>query len=702
MDMNRFFTPRAIAVIGASNTPGKIGYVVLNNIIRGGFKGGIYPVNPKGGELLGKKVYTKVAELPDDVELAVFTVPPRAVIPEVVECGKKGIKNALIITAGFSEVGMEGKSLEHELLETCLNYGIQVVGPNCVGIIDAVNGLNATFTEKVPRPGKIAFLSQSGAVCIAIIDWSLKNGVGFSKFISVGNKMDVDESKLIEFLADDPDTDVIVGYLESVKNGREFMEVAKRASLKKPIVLFKSGTTEAGQKAASSHTGALAGSDAAFDAACRQSGILRAPIMEQLFDFALAFSSGRVLKGNRVGIITNSGGPAVIATDSIEKSSLTMAPVSDKTMAALKSFLPDTANWRNPIDIIGDATSERYNETFKTVKDEEGIDGFLVIMTPTDRLNPDMLADYMVEFTKTHSKPVLGVFLGGKSVEKAMEIASANNICVIPTPERGVSAMDGLNRKRKWLAEDKSIFLPEIPNHTKAQRLIQFARSQEVLELPEQEARGILSAYGIRFFKSVIAQKPRDAVMLADNIGYPVVMKVVSRDVIHKSDSGGVKVGLANAGEVFQGFDTITSSVRAKYPDARIDGIAVQPMMTGGREVIVGASLDPQFGPLIMFGVGGIYVEAMKDVSFRLAPMSRFDARGMIEEIRSVSMLKGMRGEKPSDIDSIVDVILRVSRLMNDFPMIRELDLNPVLVFEEGAGCVALDARIALLEPDDV
>ena len=692
----RFFTPKAIAVIGASGTPGKIGYVVLNNIIRGGYTGNVYPVNPKADEILGKKVYHSVAELPDGVELAVFTVPPRAVTPEIHALGKKGIKNALIITAGFSEVGFEGKALETELAQACKQHGISVVGPNCVGIIDAVNHLNATFTEKVPAPGRIAFLSQSGAVCIAIIDWSLKNGVGFSKFISIGNKMDMDEASLIEFLADDPETDVIVGYLESVKDGRRFFDAAKKASVKKPIVLFKSGTTAAGQKAASSHTGALAGSDAAFEAACKQSGVLRANIMEQLFDFALAFSSGRQMTGNRIGIITNSGGPSVVATDSIEKSTLKMSTVSEPMQQKLKAFLPDTANYKNPVDIIGDATADRYRDAFAVLKDEPNMDAFIVMMSPTDPLNPEKLAQYMVDFMNMHNKPVLGVFLGGKSVEKAMEIAAARNICVIPTPERGVAALDSLNRKRLWLQEDRTAACPALPNKTKAKRLIDEALARGALELPEQEARGILSAYGIYFFKSIMAQKARDAVMIADNLGYPVVMKIVSRDVTHKSDAGGVKVGLHNAGEVFQAYDNIMASVKAKYPDAALDGIAVQPMMKGGREVIVGATTDPQFGPMVMFGLGGIYVEAIKDVSFRLAPLSLFDAKGMIAEVKSVALLKGMRGELPSDIDSIVDVILRVSCLMADFPVIRELDLNPVMVFGAGEGCVALDARISL------
>ncbi len=697
--MQNFFTPRAIAVIGASATEGKIGYVVLNNILRGGFPGAVYPVNPKADEILGKKVCKRVADLPDGVELAVFTVPPKAVTPEIIECGKKGIKNALIITAGFSEVGLEGKNLEKELAEACAKYGINVVGPNCVGIIDAVNKLNATFTEKVPAPGRIAFLSQSGAVCIAIIDWSKKNGVGFSKFISIGNKMDVDEASLIEYLADDPETDVIVGYLESVKNGRRFLEVAKKSSVKKPIVLFKSGTTAAGQKAASSHTGALAGSDAAFDAACRQSGVLRANIMEQLFDFALAFASGRPLAGNRIGIVTNSGGPAVVATDSIEKSTLTMAATSAAVQAKLKTFLPDTANWRNPVDIIGDATAERYRDAFSALKDETNIDAYMVMMSPTDPLNPEKLAEYIIDFTRMHNKPVLAIFLGGKSVERAMEITASNNICTIPTPERGVAALDGLNRKRLWLAEDRSEARPAVPNRGKAERLIKEALAHHALELPEQEARGILSAYGIRFFKSIMAQKARDAVMIADNLGYPVVMKIVSREVTHKSDAGGVKVGLHTAGEVFQAYDNIMASVRAKYPEARLDGIAVQPMMKGGGEIIVGATRDPQFGPMVMFGLGGIYVEAMKDVSFRLAPKTRFDAAGMIAEVKSVALLKGLRGELPSDIESLIDVILRVSALMADFPAVRELDLNPVMVFGEGEGCVALDARISLDAP---
>jgi acetyl coenzyme A synthetase (ADP forming)-like protein len=691
-----FFSPRGIAVIGASHDPSKIGHVIVRNILQAGFAGSVYPVNPKGGDIEGRGAVPSVADLPEDCELAVFAVPPARVLSEMTAIGKRGIRNALIITAGFKEVGPEGERLERQLLEISLDYGISVIGPNCFGVIDTRSRLNTTFLDKVPSTGRIAFISQSGAVCVAILDWSLKNGVGFSKFVSMGNKLDVDEAKLIEYLASDPDTDVIVGYLESVKNGAAFIEASRRSSDKKPIVLFKAGTTALGAKAASSHTGALAGSDAAFAAACRQTGIIRSPHMEQLFDFALCFASGRPLRGNRVVVVTNAGGPAVIATDSIETSSLRMAAIGEPTKERLRTILPPTANVNNPVDIIGDATSERYADAFAVVKDDRDIDGFIVILTPTEMLVPEKVAGYIQDFATAESRPVISVLLGGQSIEKAQGILTRSNLGVLSSPERAVDALDALNHRRLWLEEDKTPFLPDVPNRSKAEKLIEFALAAGMSHLTEQEARGILGAYGIRLVRSILAQKPGDAVLIAENLGYPVVMKIVSRDVIHKSDAGGVKVGLESAAEVFSGFEAMMRSVREKVPQARIDGVIIQPMLKGGKEVIVGASRDPQFGPLVMAGLGGIYVETIKDVAFRLAPMSKYDAASMIEDLRSVAILKGVRGEKPSDIEAIQDVILRVARLMVDFPAIRELDVNPLKVFEAGSGAVALDARIAL------
>jgi acetyltransferase len=691
-----FFSPRAVAVIGASPTAEKIGTIVMKNILDGGFAGGVHPVNPRGGEILGRPVSRSIEELPPEVDMAVICVPAPGVRDAVAQLGRKGIRHAVVITAGFREAGHEGAELEKELLSTAVDHGVRLIGPNCLGVIDPHSRLNATFSDKMPNPGHIAFVSQSGAVCVAILDWALLSGVGFSKFVSMGNKLDVDEVTLFQYLAEDPKTRVISAYLESVGRGRAFLEQVPQVSRRKPVVVFKAGTSQAGAKAASSHTGALAGSDLAFDAACARAGILRAPTMEQIFDFALAFSEGRNMAGPRVLMVTNSGGPGVIATDQVEKTALSMAEPTAAQKDVLRRILPAAAGLNNPIDVIGDSDRARFANTLDAVATFDGVDGFLVIFTPTSALTGAEVAVEVERFYRRHDKPVVVVLLGGESIEGAARDLVRAGIATVGSPERGIDALDALWRYRRWQDRDFGPARPEIPSRERAERLLAYAIERGSTYLPEQDARSVLSAYGVRFNKSIVAARELEAVMVAGNLGYPVVMKIVSPDIVHKSDVGGVKVGLKSAADVFSGFETMMRTVREKAPAARIVGAAVQEMVPGGVEVIIGALRDPQFGPLIMFGLGGVFVEAMKDVTFRLAPLSREEAWEMLDAIRSGAMLRGIRGTPPADREALVDLLLRVSSFIADFPDVTELDLNPVKVLPEGKGVVAVDARISL------
>jgi acetyl coenzyme A synthetase (ADP forming)-like protein len=694
--MEEFFRPRSVAVIGASRDEAKLGYKILDNILKSGYKGDVYPINPKADEILGKKCYPKVTDISDDVDLAVVVVPAEHVIPVVDDCGRKGVKGVVVISAGFKESGAEGVKRERDLVRVVKGYGMRLIGPNCLGIIDTHCPLNASFAAAMPNKGWIAFISQSGALGTAILDWALAEGIGFSKFISIGNKADVGETELMEACAEDPNTKVIIIYSEGISDGRAFMEAALKVTKKKPVIVVKAGITSSGSRAASSHTGSLAGSAMAYEAAFRQCGVLKASSIEEMFDISFLFASQPLIAGNRIAIVTNAGGPGVIAADAIENFGLRLATLSPGTISSLRSILPPAANIYNPVDVLGDALADRYGAALDAVLMDENVDGVLAILTPQVVTQIPETAKAVVEISRKFDKTVAACFMGEWKIRDGIRILLENGIPNYPFPEKAISSMKAMVEYRRWL--EKPLPSPErFPvDEGKARSIIDSARSEGRITLGDVETREILRAYGIAVPRSKVASTADEAVAQAEEIGFPVAMKIVSPDILHKTDVGGVKLNLQSPADVRDAFDLMMYRATKYMPEARILGVQIQEMVRGRREAIIGMSSDPQFGPMIMFGLGGVYVEAMKDVSFRIAPVSREEAEEMVREIRSYPLLAGIRGEPPADIEAIVDAILRVSQLSLDFPDIVELDINPLLVGEKGKGAVAVDSRIVL------
>lgn len=694
--LDAFFAPRSVAVIGASATPGKMGYILMDNIIRGGYRGSLYPINPKGGEILGRPAYPSIRDVPGEVDLAVIVVPAAAIPDVVEECGQKGVKALLIISAGFRETGPEGARREREVVARARKYGMRILGPNVLGLIDTISCLNATFATTMARPGEIAFLSQSGALGSAILDWSREEAIGFSHFVSLGNRADVNEVDLLEAWADDPHSKVILAYLEGIADGEAFLRVARQVTRKKPVIAIKSGTTAAGTRAISSHTGSLAGSERAYEAAFNQTGIIRAESVQDLFDFAEIFAYQPMLRGNRIAIVTNAGGPGILATDMCERAGLTLAQFAKETIEAMAPYLPPTANLYNPVDVIGDAQSDRYRVALNAVLRDPGVDGVVVLLTPQAMTDVEAIAQTVVDIARAYDKPVVSSFIGGEVVEPAVRLLQENRIPTYPFPERAVLALGAMERYRRWLERPPQRLVHFRVRKEEVQEVFDKARREGRLSLGEVEARQVAEAYGLRLPKAQLARSPDEAVRLAAEIGYPVVMKIASPDILHKSDIGAVKIGLNNSTDVRDAYELIEYRARRHHPDADIWGILVQQMVSGGREVIIGMSRDPQFGPMLMFGLGGIYVEVLKDVVFRIAPIDRSEAQEMVESIRSFPLLKGVRGQAPADVEAIVETILRISQLVTDFPEIVEMDVNPLIVHEVGQGAIVLDARIIL------
>lgn len=694
--MNHFFNPESVAIVGASTKAGKVGYDILKNILQYNYTGAVYPVNPKADTILGQKTFPNLLSVPDHIDLVVVAIPPQGVLDVIRECRSKSVDSVIVITAGFKEVGGAGSRLEAELIKETEEAGIRLVGPNCLGIIDTASSLNASFAAGMPLPGHIGFFSQSGALCVAILDWALGEKVGFSKFVSLGNKADITEIDLIRAMADDENTRVILGYLESIEDGHTFMNVAGSVSKKKPIIMIKSGTTSAGAKAASSHTGALAGSNTAYDAAFKQSGIIHARSVQELFVYATAFATQPLPKGPHVAIITNSGGPGIIAADACDRSDLQLPSIEKETVERLRSFLPPTASFYNPIDIIGDATAERYSKTLEVILADDLIDSVLILLTPTAAIDVVETAEAIVELAKAADKPIITSFMGERKVRPGRTIFQANGIPTFGYPEEAVAALNAMFRYQQWLDQPEKQYEFMEAALPKVRQVFASVIEQKRSDLIEVEARGVLEAYNFKLPKNILVNTTQEAIEAASEIGYPVVMKIASPDVLHKSDMGGVRVELESKRMVEEAFFDITSNIRQRLPNARILGVLVQEMVRGGKEVILGITNDIQFGPMIMFGLGGIYVEVLKDVSFRIVPVSVEDADAMIREIRSFPLLRGVRGEPPADLSAIKKSILALSQMALDFPEIIEADINPLLVRPQGGGAVAVDARFTI------
>jgi acetate---CoA ligase (ADP-forming) len=696
--LEMFFDPKSIAIIGASADSTKLGYAVLSNLVSSGFGGDIYPINPTADRILGLQVFKSVLDTPGPIDLVVIMIPSRAVAGVLRECGAKGVKGAVIITAGFREAGPEGIAREQELLEIAREYGIRIIGPNCLGMIDTFVPMNISFAAGTPKSGSIAFMSQSGALCTAILDYALAETIGFSHFVSLGNKADIDEVSLLEAWGEDDRTNVIIAYIEGLRDGAEFIRQARKTAGNMPIIAVKSGRTASGSRAVSSHTGSLAGSDAAYSAGFEQAGVLRANTVEELFDYSTAFAYQPLLKGNRIAIVTNAGGPGVMATDALEGNGLVLASLSPATQELLVSKLPPAASAHNPVDVLGDARSDRYMTALEAVLADPSVDGVLVIVTPQTSTEIVETARRVVEACRRATKPIMACWMGKQEAMAGIEILSKNQVPNYHFPERAVNAFGAMYTYRQWLDQPKGEPEAFDVDREAVSRVFEQARSEGRTGIGDAEAQDILKAYGIATPRSDVFATPDEAVAFCSEIGYPVVMKIASPDILHKSDVGGIIVGVANDQQAREAFDTLIARAREHVPNATIWGAQVQEMVSNAREVIIGMNRDPQFGPLVMFGLGGIYVEVLRDVAFRVAPMTRPQARSMIEEIRSYKLLTGVRGQAPADLDAIVDTLLRISQLVNDWPEIAEMDINPLLVRDKGAGAVAVDMRLILSE----
>ncbi len=689
------FNAKSVAVIGASETKGKIGYDLMISLLNN-YKGKIIPINPKGGKVLGIPAFSSIKEY-GHVDLAVIVIPASLVPLTVEECGETGIKNIVVISAGFKEVDKEGFKLEKKLVEICKNYDIKLVGPNCLGIMDTYNDMNASFASDIAHKGKIAFMSQSGAIMAAILDYADKKNIGFSRIISLGNKAGINENDCIEDFMEDENTEVITGYLEGIVDGQGFIEASRKASKKKPILLIKSGTTAKGSEAVSSHTGTIAGSDSAYDAAFSQSGIIRVTSLDEMMDYSSAFALSPLPKGNRIAIITNAGGPAIMTTDAAIKAGLELSKLTCDTQEKLKEGLPATANVKNPVDVLGDASPDRFRFALEIVLEDPNVDGVIYLVTPQSVTDPEGTANVAIELATKSEKPVLCSFFGGTRFESAEKLLAEKRVPNYLYPKRAVKSM-------KRLYDYSIIKNQEYPKHPKfdvdkdaVRKIITDAKKNGVQTFG-LESFDILKAYGIPTVGTALTTTVEETVKAAEEIGYPLVMKIVSPQISHKSDVGGIKLYLNNAEEIRTAYEDMMENIPKMEPEAQLEGVQLQQMLSGGKEVIIGMIQDPTFGPMLMFGLGGIYVEIVKDVKFAIAPVSEIEAKNMITGIKTHKLLEGTRGDEASDIDSISDIILRISQLVTDFPEINEFEINPLMVFEEGKGALAVDMRMILKE----
>jgi acetyl coenzyme A synthetase (ADP forming)-like protein len=687
--------PKAIAVIGASRNPDKVGYAVLANLVNNGFQGPIVPVNLDAREILGLKCYRSLDDYEGRIDLGIVMVSGKYIKDALHSCIKAGAKAVIVITAGFREVSADGARAEEELVEICRSKGVRMVGPNCLGVLNTDHHMNATFAPSVPPPGRISVLSQSGALCVAILDWAANQKLGLGKVISFGNKADLNEVDFIQALAEDKETKVIAGYLESIKEGDKFLRIAEQAAGIKPVVILKVGVTQAGAKAAASHTGSLAGADMAYGAAFKRSGVIRAESFEALFDYAAAFAMQPLPKGERVAVITNAGGPGIMAADAAESQGLKMVAPGPASDAKLRTFLPASAAFGNPVDVIGDADPERYVKAFEVMQEDEKTDAIVVVVTPQNMTRPLELAEKLGA-AHQGKKPVLAAFMGGTEVAAAKEKLMAVGIPNYPSPDRAVTTLRAMCDYAAWRRRPARIVTRFPVNRRRVDRIIHMQIRSGEPQIGEVEAKEILRAYDFNVLGGQLARTGEEAVEIAERLGYPVVLKISSPDIIHKSDFGGVRINLANAEQVRDAFDLMMLRIQRRAPNAHLRGAYVEKMGQRGREVILGMTRDPQFGPMLMFGLGGIFVEVMKDVTFHLAPITAEEAMQMLKGTRSYALLQGARGQAPVDLDAIAGALQRISQLATDYPAIMELDINPFIVGPVGVQAYVADARMTL------
>ena len=693
-----FLSPKSIAIIGASDKEGSVGRAITNNIMKG-YKGTIYPISPTRETVFGKKAYKSVLDVPGKVDLAVV-VTKNTIVPSVLEeCGKKKLRGAIVITAGFKEVDEEGAKLEQKLKDIAKKYKLQIIGPNCLGVmnLEPQTMMNSTFLKITPKSGEIALVSQSGAICAALVEDASAQGIGFSAVISMGNKADMSEIDILKMLAEHKQTKVIVIYLEDMGNGQEFLKVCKDITRKKkkPVLVLKSGRSPEGAKAAMSHTGALMGSDEIYDALLKQSGAIRVDTMEELFDYATAFSKQPLPMNGDLVIVSNAGGPAIISTDACSKLGIKMAKI-EEIRKKIDAVIPPWGSSRNPVDIVGDADFKRFENVLNEVLKHKNVGSVISMCTPSATLNYDKLAEVIVSMSKKYKKTMLASLMGLDEGITNREILAKGDVPYYTYAEGSIRALKAMLTFTNWVKNSPGKITKFNVKKNTVKKILDNAKKEKRSALLEEEGQEILRAYGFPLPASKLAKSKKEAVAASKKIGYPVVLKIASPQIIHKSDAGGVKVNLQNAKDVENAFDTIIKNAKKYNKKADIKGVLVVEMVKGGKEMIIGSKLEPGFGPVVMLGMGGIYVEVLKDVTFKLAPMTNIEADDMISSIKTKKILEGVRGEKPSDIKKLSECIQRLSQLVSDFNEIKELDMNPVLVMEKNKGCRVLDVRIGL------
>lgn len=697
-DLSAIFAPRSVAVIGASRDPRKVGHAIFQNILKD-FQGVVYPVNPKAQAISAVRTYPSVADIPDPVDLAIVVVPARDVRAVLEECGRKAVRGVVVISAGFREAGPEGRRREDEVKAAIRTHSFALVGPNCLGVLntDPQVRLNATFARAMPEAGNIAFLSQSGALTTAVLDYARARGIGFSKVVSLGNKADVDELELLTALRDDPRTDVILLYLEDLTDGRRFItlcrEITGEIAQPKPILAVKSGRTPAGARAVSSHTGALAGSDEVYDAIFLQSGVLRVETVEELFNYALAFANQPLPSGRRVAIVTNAGGPGILAADASVRQGLELAAFTEGTKQAMRLALPQEAAVENPVDVIGDAQHERYQAAVRAVLRDQGCDGAIVLLTPQAVTDIEEIARVVSAEARAGRKPVLASFMGLVDVSGGVRVLEEARIPHYGFPEDAVRAFQAMVHYAEWVRRPRTEVRTFPVDRARVSTLL--SRASRGTFSRETLALQLLETYGFALAPWAEAASAEEAVIRASAIGFPVAMKVLSPAIVHKVDVGGIRLHLGAPSEVRAAYEEMMAEIHRRQPDVPIEGVIIQKMVPGV-ETILGLTRDPQFGPILMFGLGGIYVEVLKDVTFRLAPIRELGARRMVESIKAIQILRGVRGKPAADLDALVECLERLSQLAVEVPEIAELDINPLMVLPAGQGTAVIDARLRL------
>jgi len=690
-----FFKPQGVAILGASSKPNKLSYGILENLLKYNYQGGIYPVNPNAQEILGVKVYPELAQVPDPVDLAVIVLPVGMTLDTMQACAQRGIKAVIIITGGFREVGGEGAEIERKTLAFAREHGMRVIGPNCVGTMDMRSGLNTTFIKGMPPRGPIAFISQSGAVCGGVVDLILESEVGFSHFASLGNEMDVSEADMMAYFGDDPDVKVIAVYLEGVQNGARFIEEARRVSRIKPIVMLKAGRNNAGARAVSSHTGSLAGSYAAYQAVFSQTGVLEVETLAELFNVAWALGTQKLPEGKRVAIATNAGGAAALLADNLSANGAELAELSVDTQTRLRSKLNPSAQVANPVDILGGAEPADYLWSLEQMMRDENVDVLAPVLVPQALVDPLGVAQAWAQAAGQTDKTMLTCLMGERSVRAARAFLNRTGVPVYQFPDQVGPVLRAMRAYGEYLR--KPIYKPVEPKKADKNVVCTILKTNTgKAALGEFETRDLLEAYGIPNVPGGLAENAQQAVEIAENVGFPVALKIVAEGVLHKSDAGGIILNLGDKVSVSAGFKQLLSRIRAQFPEASINGAMVEKMAPKGLEVIVGMRRDPTFGPMMMFGMGGTLVEQLKDISFRVAPLSAEDINEMVDSTIAGKLLKGVRGSTLADIEAVQAVIAALSQLALDFPEIEEIEINPLVVYPQGQGALALDSRTVL------